>query len=384
MPITRVKEAPQVQDPGTLAKSIDYLLGGLTVPSNIYKNVLGYLGEPSNLGPGFQELYRQKSGYTPQQLQPSAFGENVLQRFLEYAPITAATGGGIPGLASTGIGAGLATGGKELGLPEWAQTLLHLGGELASGRAISAIPTTGKQAARSFGGLPELYNTERLAAEAAAGVKPTGPISDFLAKPFAKAEKLYDTLPKESQGILKEVQRIMRNLKGHKGTGNFLEALNARRSLDEISKNAPKQLYDVLGDFRKELNNFLKYNNPVNPEFAANLTRADKIKQLEELIKPMNKMVQDWEKGFFLGKIGGPLRKILAKGTESLSRAAILIKNDPELALKYFNKLGNAVIKDNAPAGANVLSQINKAVTKENNKPKITSVKRGKIYRLQT
>ena len=95
-----------------------------------------------------QEQLQQKSGYTAEELQPRNFGENVIQRFGSSAPFAAL--GGLPGLATSAIGSGVAAGAGELGAPEGLQDLIQIGTELGTGVARGKIPTWGKHKAALY------------------------------------------------------------------------------------------------------------------------------------------------------------------------------------------------------------------------------------------
>ena len=367
-------------EPGFATRQGFALGRGLESGGHLFNLLARILGEPQSFQPQSEEL-RQSLGYTPEQLRPQGGFEGILQRSLESAPTAAAFP--IGGIGRTALGTvGGATSGQaaeSLGLGPLGQTIATLGGELATRGGIRAIPSVTKEP-QKFGGLPQLYKeAESTTKEAlASGIKQAD-VMKFLDEPIKRAEQVYRTGSKATRSALKEVERAIDNGLS-KGKMDFSDALDIRRTIDEISKqkDLSKSAFDIMKHYREEINNFLKYYNPANPKFAKSLTKQDKIHQINQMSKSMNQILEGYTKGFYSSKIPAPLSKLLAKGQEIVSRAAIIAKNDPKLLGKYYWKAAISAADRDLPAFANSLSNMNKIIENKYPQKKPTSNIPGK------
>src|SRR5665213_2292882 len=114
---------------------------------NVGRGISGKEGKvPESILPTSENLkqrrnqFFEKGGTPPEYFEPQNVPEQFLSRLAKTGPV-AAIGGGLPGLARTAIGSGVATGVGAFGGSEGAQDLAQLATEFGVGAYQGSIPT---------------------------------------------------------------------------------------------------------------------------------------------------------------------------------------------------------------------------------------------------
>lgn len=278
---TGIKGVENLQSLGSLAKSGLLGLGSLFGMEEPHARLVreGKLSPEQGQVPDIAQLLQQKSGYTPEQLQPQNAVENFVQRFGSQAPLAAL--GGLPGLASTAIGSGVASGLGALGAPEGLQDIAQLGSEIGYGISRGRIPTAGSAQKAAY---------EKALASAGESKSSIAPIQQSLADISNKLAT--ETTKKVSEEIRHAATIVEGNLDKLTGKLKVKDALNIRRKLGETYEGLSKNAKPYINDLRNSLNDYFAVYAAENPQFYKHLKEADKLTTMKHMQSVVDKFAQ--------------------------------------------------------------------------------------------
>lgn len=332
-----------------------------------------FVGIPELLGaalpPGQQrlsQLVEEKAGITPEYLEPQSFPEKALQRFAQSAPL-AATLGGLPQAALTGIGSLAGAGAEQLGAPEIVGDIAQLGTELVGGRLkpfkgkVPTIPTV-KEAQKAEYDLSKLAVPKNTAAQATDITKATDEVSRLLET---------ETSRKISKEISHTLEQIGQNITREKI--NPVKAMELRKALYRQSRSLdPSVSVNYIQPLTRGINDFFSVYSAENPLFYKHLKTADKLSELRNMSSYLAGIFDYFKLNKFPGGEAGKaiLDKTLGHGerffrgllTNSAARKYYFdaIKaasaQDPALIIKNLEKTADTLFKKEEPKTTEIKS----------------------------
>lgn len=290
----------------------------------------------------------ERLGLSQEYLKPQSGTEDFIYRIAQGGPLAAAIGG-IPALASLGIGAGAAQAAGALGAPEWLKDLTQLGTEIGSGvlgarnvKNIAKIPGIGPKIAESIERQVPFVTPRQAEAKAykAAGKygKEAGKFPDTsgsIGKAITSVEELLES--ETQRGVSKKIGHALEKVKDaySEGRANPGKLFNIRTTLNELSKDlTPAQSARYVDPLKQGLKGFFMENADKFPQFYESLNKGDQLKAFNNMQTYVNgfaKGIADIIPGSIPGLKGTPL-------AHHISNAVNVATREGE---RYFRGLAN-------------------------------------------
>ncbi len=303
--------------------------------------------------PDLSQLFQQKLGYTPEQLQPQNATENFIQRFGSQAPINALLGG-LPAVASTALGSGVASGAGALGAPEGVQDILQLGSELGYGLGKGRIPTAGSAQKKAY------ETVAKLAGEDTGSV---GRIQYALHEAGKKLGK--ETTKKVSDEITHALATVEKNVSQMNGQLKVKDALDLRRKLGETYETVSKNAKPYINDVRNSINEFFSDYSALQPKFFKALDKADKLtmmKHQKTVIDKFADLIVDKLPGVVGTTAKAAVKVVLSPTVGKLEKLGKNIISNP-VAVKHYLDVAKAASTQNTALFVNSLRKLDDALS---------------------
>lgn len=354
-PIEQLKRVGTSTGIGAL-KNLESLFG---LPVNLLSYITGkptseagYMGgQPEAI----TDILKQQHGLTPEYLEPRGTQESFIQKFGSLAPFAAL--GGLPALGRTAAGSAIATGAKQLGLPEPVQDIAQLGTELGLGLRAGRIPTaTGRQKIEHELALKAIPKEAQIAAphiqEAVKGV-----------------ETALGT--ETSEKVSSKINHALRIIKDNIMRDKIkpAAAMELRKNLYELGSELPRsKAATYIQPLTKGINDFFATYAAENPTFYKHLKARDKLTELKNMGSYLAEFVDKFELAKLPGgKIVASVAKTILSPTEKIFRG---LYSNPEARKLYFDAV-TAAATQNPPLVAKNLMNLQEELPKE--LPKIKS-----------